>query len=638
MTSPEPTREVPALRRGNRIRLHSLLSISALFCWGCALCLATGRLGFMPLDQSIVFDGAWRLLSGQVPFRDFTTPDGLTPIVLQALFFRALDVTWFAYCLHAAVFNGLFCCMAYGLLRGIGAPRTAALLYGALSGVVFYPPFGTPFRDQHAFFFSLLVILMSVAATNRPRSSEATLLWILLPFALAMGYLSKQIPTVFVVPVVVAYLVLADRNHVAEAMKWIGVGTVLVLVALFLWAWTAGVNGELVRVYFFDLPAATGSERLGLFTNPRNLVINLLVNRGYSRHSDPGFDTFLVVGLLVPAWYASLAGGFRRMKRPLRRILLTSSTVPLLVAGMGGLVLADRWGYAWRLEEISLGLTLLTLSGIALAFGQGETIRNVRESLHRSFPALFLAAGMSLISVAFALFSSQGYENTLSLVFAALGVAQVCLMRLATTVTRQVGGPGRAWKISHRLIKALPWSLALLAIFQAQDFHRTVNLGRTVHDFQAPPSRDLGGSMVSPALDFLVWAVPGPARHGLSPLDHAESVRKTLAFFEERKGNFLLIGDTSILYALARRPSVPPSLWFHPGLTIPPEGSGAFERYERRLLEHMDRYAVRFVVLEGERTWVETRLSSFPALEEVVARRRVGEYRFGHFTIIELGG
>jgi len=638
MTSPEPTREVPALHRGNRIRLHSLLSISGLFCWGCALCLSTGRIGFMPLDQSIVFDGAWRLLSGQVPFRDFTTPDGLTPIVLQALFFRALDVTWFAYCLHAAVFNGLFCCMAYGLLRGIGAPRAAALLYGALSGVVFYPPFGTPFRDQHAFFFSLLVILVSVAATNRPRSSEATFLWLLLPFALAMGYLSKQIPTVFVVPVVVAYLVLADREHIAGAMKWIGVGTVLVVATLFLLAWTAGVNWELVRLYLFDLPAETGRERLGLFENPRSLFINLLVNRGYSRTSDPGFSAFLVVGLLVPAWYASLANGFRRMKRPLRRILLTSSTVLLLVAGMGGLVLADRWGYAWRLQEIGLGLTLLTVSGIALAFGQGETIRNVRESLHRSFPALFLAAGMSLISVAFALFSSQGYENTLSLVFAALGVAQVCLMRLATTVTRQVGGPGRAWKISHRLIKALPWSLALLAIFQAQDFHRTVNVGRTVHEFQAPPSRDLGGSMVSPALDFLVWAVPGPARHGLSPIDHAESVRKTLAFFEERKGNFLLIGDTSILYALARRPSVPPSLWFHPGLTIPPEGSGAFERYERRLLEHMDRYAVRFVVLEGERTWVETRLSSFPALEEVVARRRVGEYRFGHFAIIELGG
>ncbi len=638
MTSPEPTREVPVLRRGNRIRLHSLLSISGLFFWGCALCLATGRLGFMPLDQSIVFDGAWRLLSGQVPFRDFTTPDGLTPIVLQTLFFQALGVTWFAYCLHAAVFNGLFCCLAYGLLRGIGAPRAAALLYGALSGVVFYPPFGTPFRDQHAFFFSLLVILMSVAATNRPRSSEAILLWLLLPFALAMGYFSKQIPTVFVVPVVVAYLVLADRKHVAGAMKWIGVGTVLVMVTLFLLAWTAGVNAELVRLYFFDLPAETGRERLGLFKNPRNLVINLLVNRGYCRYSDPGFDTLLLVGLLVPAWYASLAGGFRRMKRPLRRILLMSSTVLLLVVGMGGLVLADRWGYAWRLQEISLGLTLLTVGGIVLAFGQGETIRHVRESLHRSSPALFLAAGMSLICVAFALLSSQGHENSLSLVFAALGIAQVCLMRLATTVTRQTGGPGRAWKISHRLIKALPWSLALLAIFQAQDFHRIVNVGRTVHEFQAPPSRDLSGSMVSPALAFLVWGVPGPARHGLSPIDHAESVRKTLIFFEERKGNFLLIGDTSILYALARRPSVPPSLWFHPGLTIPPEGSGAFEGYERRLLEHMDRYAVRFVVLEGERTWVETRLSSFPALKEVVARRRVGEYRFGHFTIIELGG
>ena len=95
-------------RTGSR-RIGALPAILFLFVWGGLLCLSTGRVGFMPLDQSIVFDGAWRLLSGQVPFRDFTTPDSLTPILLQVLFFKFLGVNWFAYCLHAAVFNGLFC-------------------------------------------------------------------------------------------------------------------------------------------------------------------------------------------------------------------------------------------------------------------------------------------------------------------------------------------------------------------------------------------------------------------------------------------------------------------------------------------------------------------------------------------------
>ena len=41
-----------------------------LFAIGVGVNLTFGRRGFLPLDQSIVFDGGWRLVSGQVPFHD----------------------------------------------------------------------------------------------------------------------------------------------------------------------------------------------------------------------------------------------------------------------------------------------------------------------------------------------------------------------------------------------------------------------------------------------------------------------------------------------------------------------------------------------------------------------------------------
>jgi hypothetical protein len=107
-----------------------------LFLFGFALCLHHGRVGLMPLDQSIVFDGAWRLLCGQVPFRDFGTPAGLAPIALQALLFGAFGVSWFVYCLHAAIFNGLFCVLAFRLLR---RPST-----GPSAGSCSTPPSASP--------------------------------------------------------------------------------------------------------------------------------------------------------------------------------------------------------------------------------------------------------------------------------------------------------------------------------------------------------------------------------------------------------------------------------------------------------------------------------------------------------------
>lgn len=59
----------------------------SLFGLGWALAEHAGVREWMPLDPSIVFDGGWRLLSGQLPYRDFGTPRGWVPIALKAFFF-----------------------------------------------------------------------------------------------------------------------------------------------------------------------------------------------------------------------------------------------------------------------------------------------------------------------------------------------------------------------------------------------------------------------------------------------------------------------------------------------------------------------------------------------------------------------
>jgi hypothetical protein len=142
------------MSRRSRLSQTTLTSatVAALFVLGLALNLFYGRRGFMPIDQGIVFDGAWRLMSGQVPFRDFVAPNGLVPSAMQVPFFQWLGVTWFAFCLHASIINGCFCALAYGLLRLCEATRIEAAFYGAASAFYFYPPNGTPFIDQHAFF------------------------------------------------------------------------------------------------------------------------------------------------------------------------------------------------------------------------------------------------------------------------------------------------------------------------------------------------------------------------------------------------------------------------------------------------------------------------------------------------------
>jgi hypothetical protein len=185
---------------------------TVLFAFGVWICLERGRIGFMPLDQSIIFDGGWRVLSGQAPYRDFRTPNGLVPMVLEAAWFRVLGVTWLVHCLHAAVFNGLFCVLVYAACRLLGGAAWLAAIYGGLSGVVFYPPFGVAYADQHAFFFTFLYLLLGLAGT-RSRSPWDLVAWGAAgPVAIAAA-LSKQIPSALGLPILLGLLLVSRRRR-----------------------------------------------------------------------------------------------------------------------------------------------------------------------------------------------------------------------------------------------------------------------------------------------------------------------------------------------------------------------------------------------------------------------------------------
>jgi hypothetical protein len=213
----------------------------------------------MPLDQSIVFDGGWRLLNGQTPFRDFTTPAGLVPMALQAVFFRCLGVSWFVYCLHSALLNGLFCVLAFRLLLLLEAGTPAAAFYALLSGVVFYPPFGVPYMDQHAFFFSLAAIVALVEAATAP-GLRRNLALAAVPWLLAMAYLSKQVPSVLAFPLVALLPFLLDRKDRRGALRTLLAST-MALVVLLAAAVHATDAARLVEA-LFTRPGLEGRRRL----------------------------------------------------------------------------------------------------------------------------------------------------------------------------------------------------------------------------------------------------------------------------------------------------------------------------------------------------------------------------------------
>ena len=237
--------------------------------YGCVGLLAValnqhhGFLGYMPLDQSIVYNGAWRILNGQLPYVDFWLPFGLVPILLQSLLFLLLGVSWTAYVLHASLFNALFAASMVFLGRRLGLGLGVATLYGILAAVVAYPPMATPYVDQHAAIFSAWLLAAVLLGILDPGTGRRW--WLVAPPLGLLALLSKPVPS--------AYALLAGGLALGVAAglqkRWhdlrrVALGAGLWGVATLVALWWAGVTWELFSTQALRAPLAVAAERTGL--------------------------------------------------------------------------------------------------------------------------------------------------------------------------------------------------------------------------------------------------------------------------------------------------------------------------------------------------------------------------------------
>ncbi len=127
-----------------------ILAAYGLSMWG-------GSLGCFVFDQSIIFDGAWRILCGQIPFKDFISPVGPVPFYMQAAFFKVFGITHFAYRIHAAIINAVVSGLVMLYLSWIlPGRRWLWVMAGLLTAIWYYAPLGTPWYSQTSVFFGVL--------------------------------------------------------------------------------------------------------------------------------------------------------------------------------------------------------------------------------------------------------------------------------------------------------------------------------------------------------------------------------------------------------------------------------------------------------------------------------------------------
>lgn len=564
-------------------------------------CLYYGRIGFNPLDSPIIFDGGYRILQGQDYLIDFFSPAGYIPSLIQSFFFRIFGVNWFAFCLHAALFNGLFSLLVFQLLRKLAAPVLLATFYALLSGLVFYAPFGSPYPEQHSFFFSLLGCFLLVSGSgifnkgngkaiverkglkslfSQIANQKGLGLYFVGPSFL-MALLSKPVPAAYLIIltlILVPFFISRSQWKGMLLKLFIGSLAAIGLMVLILEIWEM----DLARAWyhFWELPAQTGLDRIAqdqaipvqdsLFTRPFKV---------FASYNDP----YVLFCYALPG------------------ILIIWGLVNLLVVRNPSYRISSILNRPW--------------------------LHSFQLPSSRLFSLLALGTGLTLASGLFIRLTLNQEENGIPFIFLHLGLAHLFLLQYLKRISSN--HPGKI-----RITRGILWGLSLILFFfvlkDAVEFHQETIVQRKVHDFPAEQEIPYSGPVGTQAMDWLLWQEPW--RYGDRKMD------SLIHHLKETEESFFYFGDMTFLYGLMDQPSPMPSLWLHEGLTIPPKDGKWFREFEDQLLVNLSSLDPGILIAEnpGYETYTGYTLADLPKVEAWLGARKGKGYQLGLFHLWEL--
>ena len=229
-----------------------------------------GNRGIFPVDSFSHFDTGYRILLDENPFKDYWVVSGPFIDYLQALFFYLFGVNWQIYVLHASIINAVATILTFLVLRSFNLSTFYSFIYSIFFAVLAYPSSGTPFVDHHAAFLSLIGIYFLILAIK----SEKNYYWILLPITFVFAFLSKQVPTAYIIISVI--LILIFYSIVQKKFKWIFYSAssfILLVFFLLIFGKLQEINLNSFLEQYILYPQSIGNERFSnLNLNFNNLV------------------------------------------------------------------------------------------------------------------------------------------------------------------------------------------------------------------------------------------------------------------------------------------------------------------------------------------------------------------------------
>ena len=217
-----------------------------------------GFRGVNIIDSFQTFDSGFRVLNGDLPFKDYMVRDGALIDILQAFFYGVLGVNWSAFVFHASIFNSIFAVSVFFFGRLFEIKNYENLILSISAGFLMYPAAGTPQIDHHSLilsFASLTFFLFLIKKEKYKFLFVVPILYILIFFI-------KPVPAFYfaILIFLISILLLIQGNKKVIIHQILG--SILGLIILFVLISMAGISFADIYAQTFKLSFGTYNSRI----------------------------------------------------------------------------------------------------------------------------------------------------------------------------------------------------------------------------------------------------------------------------------------------------------------------------------------------------------------------------------------
>ena len=234
-----------------------------------------GNRGIFPIDSFSHFDLGFRVLNGELPFKDYWVVSGPFVDFIQAFIFLILGVNWQTYLLNASILNGIFAVLTYKLFLEFKLDKKFSFFYTICLAILAYPSSGTPFVDHHSTYFSVISLYLLIFAIKTEKLSY----WFFLPIFVGFAFLSKQVPATYVgfsIILLIAYdSIFNNRAKNFNIFFTLIISTSIFFLLFFLFLYFNEISFQSFLDQYINYPREIGRDRfLRLNYDYKNAILN----------------------------------------------------------------------------------------------------------------------------------------------------------------------------------------------------------------------------------------------------------------------------------------------------------------------------------------------------------------------------